>query len=103
MFDDGRGPVIDGGRDWTLDFRISSPSDDSWLDKYRYELGNPRWVLRDVGAESPFADAMGGLTPRPRLPGLASSSEQCLEEVLTVDRVQSTGRLVGKNQPETGD
>ncbi len=59
MFDNGMGLVLEGSTAWTLDLRLTSPGDDSWLDTYDYNHGGGRWVLRDAAAEPPFSDALG--------------------------------------------
>jgi len=59
VFDNGCGLALTGSTAWTLDMRVTSPGDDSWLNTYDYDLGDGRWVLRDAGAEDPFAEAMG--------------------------------------------
>ncbi len=59
VFDNGYGLALSGSTTWTLDMWVTSPGDDSWLNTYDDDLGDGRWVLRDAGAEDPFADAMG--------------------------------------------
>jgi len=59
VFDNGYSLVLSGSTAWTLNMRVTSPGDDSWLNTYGYDLGDGRWVMRDAGAEGPFAHAMG--------------------------------------------
>ncbi|KAA1424107.1 hypothetical protein [Nocardioides antri] len=59
VFDTGHALVLSGGTDWTLDYHVTGPGDDSWLDTYKYDLDGQHWALRDAAAEEPFADVMG--------------------------------------------
>jgi hypothetical protein len=59
LFDTGFGLALGGSTAWTLDIRVTSPGDDSWLSTYDYGIGGGRWVLRDASVEPAFADAMG--------------------------------------------
>lgn len=59
-FEGGSGVHLDGKSDWTLEWSISAPGNDSWMSQYLYDF-HGRWVLRDATWEEPFTGLAGRL------------------------------------------
>ncbi|MEU7867371.1 hypothetical protein [Dactylosporangium sp. NPDC049140] len=55
VFSDGRGLLLAGRSDWTLNLVGTDPGDDRWLDPYDYDHDGGRWLPRDASTEPPFA------------------------------------------------
>ncbi|MGA3562194.1 hypothetical protein [Melissospora conviva] len=58
VFDDGRGLLLDGRSDWTLEFIQTEPGDEKWLSVYDYDYLGGRWIARDASTEPPFASVI---------------------------------------------
>ncbi|GIF40172.1 hypothetical protein [Actinoplanes xinjiangensis] len=55
VFEGGRGILLEGRSDWSLELTETHPGDRSWWDGYDYDWNGSRWALRDASGESPFA------------------------------------------------
>ncbi|MFG2043854.1 hypothetical protein [Dactylosporangium sp. NPDC048998] len=58
VFDDGRGLLLAGRSDWTLELVETYPGDDRWLAPYDYDYDGGRWLSRDASTEPPFASVI---------------------------------------------
>ena len=59
VFEDGRGIVVSGRSDWSLDLVETQANDEDWLAVYDYDDNGASWVLRDASSEQPFATVLG--------------------------------------------
>jgi hypothetical protein len=58
VFEGGRGLLLAGRSDWTLEIVETYPGDDKWLDPYDYDHDGGRWLSRDASNEPPFASVI---------------------------------------------
>lgn len=58
VFQGGRGLLLAGRADWSLELTETCTEDRTWLDAYDYDWHGSRWMLRDASSESPFASVV---------------------------------------------
>ncbi|MGC1211712.1 MAG: hypothetical protein WA890_10685 [Micromonospora sp.] len=58
VFDDGRGLLLAGRSDWSLEFIQTEQGDEGWLSAYDYDYLGGRWIARDASTEPPFASVI---------------------------------------------
>lgn len=57
-FEGGRGLHLSGASDWTLQWSISEPGDDTWMRAFLHDA-HGRWIMRESTAEEPFTGLAG--------------------------------------------